>query len=70
MQMHIVSASLALLRAQQMTTPAGRDGCTDLVDISGSQGPSAQPYSRSMTCPFDHNHRNSDREHGILALLK
>jgi hypothetical protein len=52
MQMHIVSASLALLRVQQMTTPAKLDGGIDLVDISGSQGlqhnltTSLQPVSR------------------------
>jgi hypothetical protein len=52
MQMHIVRASLALLRVQQMTTPGKRDGRIDLVDISGSQGlqhnltTSLQPVSR------------------------
>src|SRR5215813_2538239 len=49
MQMHIVSASLALLRVQQMTTPAKRDGRIDLFDISGSQHnltTSLQPVSR------------------------
>jgi len=38
MQMHIVSASLALLRVQQMTTPAKRDGRIEFANQSRPDG--------------------------------
>jgi flagellar motor component MotA len=59
MQMHIVSASLALLRVQQMTTPAKRDG---RISLEATRRSFNKDFLLALAADF--------KKHGAAAIEK